>query len=355
MGEDTVDQIGVLYREGFIVLLVRACTQFGENPDLHDVYAFVHIRLLPSNHEGNARTLFCCFLTLEDPPALAVRTTRVVSNKTTAFIEYPLRNQPNQFNIMSTAEESTGSVSTSTPPSAMETTAGDDSTGGTGTATTADAGPGPVGMEVVGRSMQDPDDKESEALKLKDLGNEQLLKGHFLEAIGFYSDALEYSPTNPIILSNRAQAYIKVENYGVAMADATAALDSDPTYAKAYYRRGSSQFALGHLKDARKDFRQVCKLQPKSKDARSKLQACEKAIREEAFRKAIESEMTVPLSETYDPNAVILTSSYDGPNPLIDGPTEDTELEASLFEPGKLPREFVLVSKTSFKQEQRLI
>lgn len=202
----------------------------------------------------------------------------------------------------------------------------------------------PVGMEV------DPSANEGQALKLKDLGNVQLVQGHFLEAIGFYSDALEYSPTNAVILSNRAQAYIKVENYGLAMADATAALESDPKYAKAYYRRGSSQYALGHLKDAKKDFRKVCQLQPKSKDARAKLQACEKAIREEAFRKAIESEMTAPFSETYDPNAIVLnSSSYDGPNPLMaDGPTEDMELEASLFEPGKLPREFVMVSLNVF-------
>ena len=98
---------------------------------------------------------------------------------------------------------------------------------------------------------------EAKALDLKNQGNEQLKIGHFLQAIGFYSNALEFSPTNAIILSNRAQAYIKVENYGLAMADASAALDSDPKYAKAYYRRGSAQFALGHLKDAKKDFRTV--------------------------------------------------------------------------------------------------
>jgi serine/threonine-protein phosphatase 5 len=185
---------------------------------------------------------------------------------------------------------------------------------------------------------------EAKALGLKDQGNEQLKIGHFLQAIAFYSDALEYSPSNAIILSNRAQAYIKVENYGLAMTDASTALESDPKYAKAYYRRGSSQFALGHLKDAKKDFRTVCQLNPKSKDARAKLKACEKAIRETAFRKAIESEMTAPLSDSYDPNSIVI-NSYDGPNPVLSGPTDDMELEASLFQPGKLPREFVLVSR----------
>mmetsp|Transcript_84 Transcript_84/g.221 ORF Transcript_84/g.221 Transcript_84/m.221 type:complete len:517 (-) Transcript_84:177-1727(-) len=194
---------------------------------------------------------------------------------------------------------------------------------------------------------------EAKALDLKNQGNEQLKIGHFLQAIGFYSEAVKYSPTNAIILSNRAQAYIKVENYGLAMADASVALESDPKYAKAYYRRGSAQFALGHLKDAKKDFRTVCQLNPKSKDARTKLKACEKAIREEAFRKAIESEMTVPLSESYDPNLIVINpDSYDGPSPVLSGPTDDMELETSLFEPRKLPREFVLAAMAHFKNEK---
>jgi tetratricopeptide (TPR) repeat protein len=226
-------------------------------------------------------------------------------------------------------------------------TAGEISQGGP-TAATSSGNGSSVEMEVVdGSRARDPTANEAQALKLKEDGNEQLLKGHYLEAIGLYSDALEYTPKNAVVLSNRAQAYIKVENYGLAMTDATTALEFDPKYAKAYYRRGSAQFALGHLKDARKDFRKVCQLQPKSKDARAKLQACEKAMREEAFRKAIESEMTSPLSESYDPNAIVFNaSSYKGPNPLMsEGPTEDMELEASLFEPGKLPREFVVVSR----------
>ncbi|KAL3896762.1 MAG: hypothetical protein SGARI_007088, partial [Bacillariaceae sp.] len=248
---------------------------------------------------------------------------------------------------MSQAEDSAG-----TAPTAAETS-------GDTTAAASNSDDSPLGMEIVDRSGDDPAANEAaaneaQALQLKEQGNAQLIKGHFLEAIGFYSDALEYSPTNAVILSNRAQAYIKLENYGLAMSDASAALTSDPKYAKAYYRRGSAQFALGHLKDARKDFRKVCQLQPKSKDARAKLAACEKTIREEAFRKAIESEMTQPLSETYDPDAIVLNpSSYDGPNPrMAEGPTDDMALEASLFEPGNLPRDFVLASMEQFKNQK---
>jgi hypothetical protein len=195
---------------------------------------------------------------------------------------------------------------------------------------------------------------EVKAAALKDLGNTQLLAGHFLQAIGFYSDALEFAPTNAIILSNRAQAYIKVENYGLAMLDATAAIESDASYAKAYYRRGSAQYALTHFKDARKDFRKVCQLKPKDRDARSKLQGCEKVIKHDAFLKAIESEKTAPLSATFDPTKIAITA-YDGPNPVADGPTSDMDLEASLFEPGNLPRDFVMVSEPRIVSRYRLL
>ena len=132
----------------------------------------------------------------------------------------------------------------------------------------------PPVLEVMDKSAEEG--SAEKALELKDQGNQQLMKGHFLEAIGLYSEALEYAPTSAIILSNRAQAYIKVENYGLAMNDATAALEFDPSYVKAYYRRGSAQFALGHYKDARKDFRKVCTVKPKDKDARAKFNACDK-------------------------------------------------------------------------------
>jgi len=192
----------------------------------------------------------------------------------------------------------------------------------------------------------DPEKAEEESLKLKAEGNEHLVAGHFLDAIRLYSEALRYTPTNAVVLSNRAQAFLKVENYGLAQSDATAAIESDPTYAKAYYRRASAHFALSKYKLARKDFKAVCKLKPKDRDARAKLAECEKAIREAAFASAIVSEQTAPLSTTFDPTKISLdTSTYDGPHPSPGGVTTDMEYEASLFQPGKLPRTFVMVSR----------
>lgn len=187
-------------------------------------------------------------------------------------------------------------------------------------------------------------------LSLKDKGNKALMEGHPLDAIGLYSEALDIlgdENRNAIILSNRAQAYIKVENYGLAIEDATLAIKTDPSYPKAYYRRGTAEFALYKPKKARKDFKMVCKLRPKDRDARMRFAECEKMVKEAAFAAAIQSEETIPLSESYEPNDIIVNSSYEGPHPaggdacLANG---DLEREEALFQPGQLPREFVVVS-----------
>ena len=201
------------------------------------------------------------------------------------------------------------------------------------------------------------DDAEVRALALKDEGNARLTSGRPLEAVAFYSDALELAPTNAVILSNRAMAYVKVENYGLAIQDGTRAIRADPNYPKGYYRRGTAHFALNKYKAARKDFRKVCQLRPKDRDARLRLATCEKAIREAAFAAAIESEETAPLSDTYDPSELVVDVGYDGPHPAGGvAPMTDSELEKEedLFRPGRLPMEFVMAAIQRFKDQKIL-
>lgn len=185
---------------------------------------------------------------------------------------------------------------------------------------------------------------EQKSNDIKVQANAFLTAGKYLEAIRLYSEALEHTPTNAIVLANRAQSFLKVENYGLAIVDADAAILADPTYAKGYYRRASANFALNKFKAARKDFRQVCKLKPKDRDARAKLAECEKAIKEEQFAMAIMSDHSDPLSSTYDPNTITIDAGYEGPHPLPEGAINDMELEEDLFSSGKLPMEFVMVS-----------
>ncbi len=67
-----------------------------------------------------------------------------------------------------------------------------------------------------------------------------------------------------------------------------------------------------------------------------------------AFAAAIESEETVPLSDSYDPSELVVNgASYDGPHPAPGGGclgNGEMDKEDALFRPGNLPMEFVKVS-----------
>lgn len=57
-------------------------------------------------------------------------------------------------------------------------------------------------------------------------------------------------PYEPSYLTNRAIAYLKIENFEFAMNDCKMALYIDPKFAKAYNRMSKCQVALGDLKEA---------------------------------------------------------------------------------------------------------
>lgn len=80
-------------------------------------------------------------------------------------------------------------------------------------------------------------------------------------AIKYYTEALELNPSNAIYYSNRSLAYLRTECYGYALADATKALEIDKNYIKGYYRRATSNMALGKFKAALKDYETVRKFE----------------------------------------------------------------------------------------------
>jgi len=180
------------------------------------------------------------------------------------------------------------------------------------------------------------------SVRLKDEGNSYLLGHKYALAAEKYSQAIEKFPS-AIYYANRAQALIKLESYGQAIADSNDAIRLDPKYIKAYYRRGSANLALGKLKAAMKDFQAVTKIAPKDHDAKNNLKACEKALLQEAFLKAIESELT-DASSAVDIDSITIESTYDGPH--LSGDSITAEFVRDLIEHFKsqklLHRKYVL-------------
>lgn len=154
----------------------------------------------------------------------------------------------------------------------------------------------------------------SQADKLKSEGNNFFSDHKFQSAIEAYGKAIEIAPT-AILYSNRAFAHIKLENYGLAIEDATRAIELDPSYVKAYYRRGSAHLALRKFKESLGDFKEAVKIAPKDRDCRAKYRECEKAYKEALWSEAIavDHSPSSPFNSVGEIDMIVVESEYDGP------------------------------------------
>ncbi|XP_066989271.1 RNA polymerase II-associated protein 3-like isoform X2 [Macrobrachium rosenbergii] len=118
--------------------------------------------------------------------------------------------------------------------------------------------------------------KKERAVKLKDEGNKHYSDSRLEDAVAKYTQGMALDPTNPILPANRAMAYIKLEKYEAAEVDCSRCLKLDPSYIKAYLRRGTSRLKLGKIQRATEDFRKVLELEPWNKDAKKELENIEK-------------------------------------------------------------------------------
>ncbi|SBT37435.1 serine/threonine protein phosphatase 5, putative (PP5) [Plasmodium ovale wallikeri] len=100
-----------------------------------------------------------------------------------------------------------------------------------------------------------------------------------------------------IYYTNRSICHMKLESYGLSMHDINEAININPFYAKAYYRKGCFFLLLSDFKNASDCFQKVLKL-TKDKNSEIKLKQCRKLLFEQQFQKAIELEQKTPYYKT---------------------------------------------------------
>ncbi|EUB61432.1 Serine/threonine-protein phosphatase 5 [Echinococcus granulosus] len=193
-----------------------------------------------------------------------------------------------------------------------------------------------------------------EAERFKIQANEYFSKGKYSDAIDLYTKAINVQE-KAVYYANRSFAYLKTELFGAAAADASKAIELDPSYIKGYYRRASANMAMGHYNLALKDFETVKKKHPCDKDACSKHLECFRKARMRAFAQAISHEERRSPLETYDPSQVVVESSYNGPHLPQDEEgnyTVTVEFMNALIETfkaqGKLHRKYAMVLVCKF-------
>lgn len=151
-----------------------------------------------------------------------------------------------------------------------------------------------------------------EAAVLKNEGNAAFAAHDWNKAIECYTKAIQLNDKEPTYYSNRAQANIKSEAYGYAIADATKAIELDPNFVKAYYRRAVAYTAILKSRDALRDFKTVVRKAPNDKDAKLKLAECEKIVKRVEFFRAIEIGDEPSAAEGLDLDSMVVDADYDG-------------------------------------------
>lgn len=109
-------------------------------------------------------------------------------------------------------------------------------------------------------------------------GNECMKSKDYSEAVNCYSKSIALFQDESATYSNRALAYIKTREFARAVEDANTALTLDPTYIKAYHRRGKAYQALSKLELAIKDFQFILEKEPGNKAVISDLKDCRQKL-----------------------------------------------------------------------------
>jgi tetratricopeptide (TPR) repeat protein len=83
-------------------------------------------------------------------------------------------------------------------------------------------------------------------------------KGHFDEAIRYYSKAISLKPDSAALFYVRGRAYVEKDQYDNAISDFTRAIALKPAYAEAYNHRGVTYIGKGQNSQALADFKKAC-------------------------------------------------------------------------------------------------
>ncbi|KAI0695456.1 phosphoprotein phosphatase [Cytidiella melzeri] len=229
----------------------------------------------------------------------------------------------------------------------------------------------PPSPELKALRLQDvTEEAKQEAAKVKAEANKAFINHHFNEAADLYTKAIELNPLDATLWCNRAYTRIKLEEHGYGLSDASAAIELDPKYAKAYYRRATCYLQTLKYKQAIADFKKLIQLEPGNQLVRTQLDSTQKMVRKTEFEKAIEMEeeknAVERCLEMIAEGACDLDKTYDGPKlPTDDNGTYSISRDfihkmIEYFKSGKtLPRryvwEIVIAAHNAFIKEESMV
>ncbi|KAJ8007079.1 hypothetical protein DPEC_G00113840 [Dallia pectoralis] len=119
---------------------------------------------------------------------------------------------------------------------------------------------------------------QGKALAEKEKGNRLFKEGKYDDAIECYTRGMDMDPYNPVLPTNRAACFFKLNKFAVAEADCNLAISLDCNYFKAFLRRAGCRFALQKYESALEDFEIVLKLDTGNLEAQNEVKKCQEVI-----------------------------------------------------------------------------
>ncbi|PKU43776.1 tetratricopeptide repeat protein 12 [Limosa lapponica baueri] len=158
-----------------------------------------------------------------------------------------------------------------------------------------------VNRTVINTQASDTASAEAVDKALKEKGNDAFRKGDYVIAIQRYTEGLEKLKDKQELYTNRAQAYLKMQEYVKAIGDCEWALKCNEKCIKAYFLMGKAHLALKHYSESRLCYEKILQIDPQKeslfKDCMNEVNLEEKRIKdEERAMKEVQSGKLVALS-----------------------------------------------------------
>lgn len=183
-------------------------------------------------------------------------------------------------------------------------------------------------------------------------------------------NAIKDDPSVAIYYSNAATCYSRLNQHEKTLELINEAIQRDPSFIKALYRRGVALMELKRFKEASEDFIKVCQEFPADVEAQKKLKACDREIDkklsfEESMRMGFSAAIRVERFELTRKciEGMAVDVSYDGPQIDLNKGIDFTWVKNVLIPHFKADKRLhikyaysiLLLAKEIFEKEESLV
>ncbi|KFK40570.1 hypothetical protein AALP_AA2G013200 [Arabis alpina] len=109
------------------------------------------------------------------------------------------------------------------------------------------------------------------AEEAKSKGNAAFSSGDFTTAINHFTEAINLTPTNHVLFSNRSAAHASLNNYEEALTDAKKTVELKPDWGKGYSRLGAAYLGLNQYDEAIDAYTKGLEIDPSNEGLKSGL------------------------------------------------------------------------------------